>query len=387
VSSVPRFRECGWKPTGKNRPAELAARGGVASWRGVRRCGSIHACPVDAAQIRNFRAVEISHATAIWIDAGNEAYMVTFTASHNLMMGLAALLTLISRAFSRVIAGRAWRDLKDGLGIVGTVRSLEVTHGGRGWHPHLHVLVYVEGALDACGLARFDAYFRQQWRRFITATCQDCGQLKGRGKDACTCGGPGYPPPSDQHGVKIERCYSGEGAAEYICKTQEGHNLGAEMARADQKTARGEHRVPFQILASAAEGNERDLRLWHEFEQATKGRKCITWSNHLRDIIWAVAPVTEPDPDWLVELTDEDIVGLESMDGETVARVSRLAMRRGRSIPGFRVTLQEAFEDGGVDGLAATVRRLGFEVLWDRDPLIPLIVPAHDVAWPIGDDP
>jgi hypothetical protein len=51
------------------------------------------------------------------------------------------------------------------------------------------------------------------------------------------------------------------------------------------------------------------------------------------------------------------------------------------------VTLQEAFEDGGLDGLAATVRRLGFEVLWDHDPLIPLIVPAHNAAWPIGDDP
>jgi hypothetical protein len=353
VSTLKRCRECGW--TTRRKPAEIAARGGRAYWRRVQRCGSIHACAVCSAQIRQFRAVEISEAAAAWIGDGNEVYMITLTAPHDLFMALAVLVDLISLAFRRVIAGRRWLRLKDQLGVVGTIRSLEVTHGPSGWHPHLHVLTFVEGRLSARGLQKFDAHFRQQWRSAIESR---------------------HPrPPHDVHGVKIERCYSGEGAAEYVCKTQEGKNPGTEMARADLKTARGEHRVPFQILASAGEGNEDDLRLWHEYEQATRKRQCITWSKGLRDIVRAVMPDRREDDNWLAELTDDELVALEA-DGDVVARVSPLAMRHARLIPGFRVTALEAFEDGGIEHLAEVVEQLGFEVSWSRDGLVPLIRPA-----------
>jgi hypothetical protein len=50
------------------------------------------------------------------------------------------------------------------------------------------------------GGVAFELYFRERWRKFITHK--------------------GYRPLSDQHGVKVERCYSGAGAAEYIVKLQ-----------------------------------------------------------------------------------------------------------------------------------------------------------------------
>ena len=98
--------------------------------------------------------------------------------------------------------------------------------------------------------------------------------------------------------------------------------------------------------------------------------------------------------DWLVtELTDEEIVALEptftdedgndhveprsSADAETVATVSAAAARRARSVPGFRVTILEAFEDGKLDGLADVVSDLGLELVWGRDPLVPVIVRAR----------
>ena len=396
VSRLRRFRECGWP--GRGDQAEIAARNGKAHWRGVQRCGSIHACAVDAATIRNYRSVEVSTAAATWIDAGNEVYMVTLTAPHELGMPLTDLLDLISNGFRSLLSGRIWAGtsaryvperpskrggmlparyypakpgMREKLGIEGTVRSLEVTHGPNGWHPHLHVLVFVRGRFDAARRAGFEVYFRDRWRKYIVSQ--------------------GYRPPSDQHGVKVERCYSAEGAADYVTKTQEGHSVGIEMARADIKHARGEHRVPFQILASAAEGNAADLRLWHEYEAATKGRKCITWSNGLRDAVWAAAPEPVLADDWLAELTDEEIVALEPTysdeagdhvepgrvpDSDTVARVSTLAMRHARLISGFRTTALEAFEDGGVDYLAEVVRSLGFDVKWDRDGLVPVVVPV-----------
>ncbi len=355
-----------------------------------------------AATIRNYRSVEISRAAAAWIGAGNEAYFLTFTARHVSVMALASLLDLISAAFRSVIRGRPWRRLCDGLGIVGTIRSLEVTHGLNGWHPHLHVLLFVEGGLDDRGLAALYRYFKGErlggaeipgaWGRFIESVCRDCGKRKVRNvraKDPCVCGGRAYEAPSYQHGVDIERCYSAEDAARYLVKTQEGKSPGNEMARSDMKTSRPDHRVPFQILASAGEGDEADARLWHEFESATKARKCITWSRGLRDAIPWPDPVHE---DFVpVELTDDEIVALEpvdlddhvpprvnpdSPDSDVVARVSPLAMRHARLIPGFRTTVLEVFEAGGVDHLAEVVRALGFEVTWDRDGSVPLIVPV-----------
>jgi hypothetical protein len=402
VSRQPRFRQCGWP--GRRDQAEIASRDGRAHWRGVQRCGSIHACAVCAATIRNYRAVEVGQGAAAWIDAGNEVYMVTFTAPHEVGMALADLLDLISDGFRSMLSGRLWAGTKERrvparmgkrgvmlparyypakpgmrqkLGIAGTIRSLEVTYGPHGFHPHLHVLVAVRGEFDAARRAAFEVYFRDRWRRYIVSQ--------------------GYKPPSDLHGVKVERCYSGEGAADYVTKTQEGHSVGIEMARADIKRARGEHRTPFEILASAATyTSEADVRLWHEFERATKGRKCITWSHGLRDAIAAVMPEPVHAEDWLVtDLTDEEIVALEptftdedgndhveprgSADAETVAQVSSGAARRARSVPGFRVTILEAFEDGKLDGLADVLGSLGFELRWDRDPLVPAIVPLRRV--------
>ena len=176
--------------------------------------------------------------------------MVTLTAPHDLGMPLKSLLDLISVSFSTVIGGRLWcgtperhvparlgkrgamlparyyparPGVRDQLGIAGTVRSLEVTYGEHGWHPHLHALVFVRGQLDAAKRAKFEVHFRNQWRKAIVAR---------------------HPrPPDPVHGVKVERCYSGEGAADYVCKSQEGHSVGIEMARADIKRGYS-HRLP-----------------------------------------------------------------------------------------------------------------------------------------------
>ena len=303
--------------------------------------------------------------------------MVTLTAPHTVAMALAMLLLLVAGAFRSVISGRPWLRLKDQLGIVGTIRSLEVTHGPNGFHPHLHVLVFVEGSLagrlDGRGWGEFQLYFRTRWKNFITCTCQACGGRIKAGAGVCKCGGRGHPAPSDERGAWIEQCYSGEKAGEYICKTQGGKDPGLEMTRADLKKARDDHRMPFQILESAGAGDEADLKLWHVYEQAMFGHQAITWSKDLRAIVRAAAP--DADEDWLVELTDEDLADVE-VNGDAVARVDPEAMSHARGIPGFRVSILEAYEDSGLDGLVAAAESAGFEVTWGLWGTVPLIVPA-----------
>src|SRR4029077_16356737 len=123
-----------------------------------------------------------------WHRAGNTVLMVTLTAPHDLGQPLAPLMRTIARSFTARIAGRPWVRAKQAVPVVGTIRSVEVTHGPNGWHPHLHVLVFLEGQLDAAQLGALGIHVRSKWKTFITRA--------------------GYRPPSDLHGVKIDVCTS-----------------------------------------------------------------------------------------------------------------------------------------------------------------------------------
>ena len=69
----------------------ITSNAGVCHYAGLATCGSIWACPVCSAKIRNTRAEEISAAAARWDLAGNSVYMITLTAPHDLGMKLSAL--------------------------------------------------------------------------------------------------------------------------------------------------------------------------------------------------------------------------------------------------------------------------------------------------------
>jgi hypothetical protein len=147
--------------------------------------------------------------------------------------------------------------VKEKARIVGTIRAVEVTHGENGWHPHLHVLVFLTGEPGAEGLAALTLHVQEKWRRAVVAA--------------------GYRPPSELHGVKVERCRSAAEAGGYIAKTQDGRSPGNELARSDLKRGKEGHHLPLQILGDFGEtGDRADLDLWNEYEVATKGRQAIT---------------------------------------------------------------------------------------------------------------
>ena len=371
VSTLRRCHNCGWAEANdphsraeKTGP-RVGEREGVAYWRGVQTCGSIWSCPICGAKIRNGRAIEISEFAGEWIKRGNSVYMVTLTSPHDLGMALAALLLLIAAAFRSVISGRPWIRLRDELAIAGTIRALEVTHGERGSHPHLHVLLFVWGEVEV--LAPVHLYFQDDGG-FIVSVCQDCGKRSGRGKAACKCGGPRYRPPSDLHGVKVEKCYSAADAAMYVVKTQDGKNPGNEMARSDMKTGRPGHRMPFEILEAAGTGEKAELELWHEYEKATFRHQAITWSPALRKL----------QKEWLnaEEKTDDELAA-EVVDGEVVVDVSTSALAAIVCIPGLRAGLLDAWEDGGLPALEVLAAAHGFRVAPGHGIWTPKLVRAR----------
>jgi hypothetical protein len=315
-STLERVRKCGRVTVGGSGHVMIRSNAGVAHYAGLTTCGSIWACPVCSAKIRNTRATEISEATAAWDRAGNSVYMVTFTAPHDMGMKLRPLMSAIADGFRAVIAGRAWITLRKRLGIVGTIRAMEVTYGEHGWHPHLHVLVYVSGQLDARQLADLAVHARKRWGDFIVKA--------------------GYRMPHGQHGVNITRCSSAEDAGQYVAKTQDGRAVGNEMTRADLKQGRAGGRTPFEILDDFRwTGDDDDRVLWREYEWATKGRQAITWSKGLRQLLA------------ITERTDEEIAA-EEIGGEDLAVIHGDDWRRIVRIPGLTGLILDQVERGGL---------------------------------------
>lgn len=322
VSRLERVRKCGRVRHGRDGTGDVVTRvrGGVAHFTGLTTCGSIHACPCCGSKIRYARSLEISAACARWDMDGNAVLMGTFTAPHDYGMRLSKLLPLIADGFRACISGRPWRRLRDELGIVGTIRAFECTCGEHGWHPHLHVLFFVEGGDTARAVAALALYLRAKWETWIT--------------------GQGYRVPHKTHGVDVGVCHSAAQAGEYIAKTQDGRSVGNEIARGDMKQGRNGGRTPFEILDDFRwTGDVEDLALWNEWETATKGHKCITWSKGLRKILGC-----EP------EMTDEELAEAE-VGGENVAVIPAELWTEVVKIPAFDAALLHAAERGGLAGM------------------------------------
>ena len=326
-SRIERVRKCGRVPAGSDGIAVIIS-GGVAHYRGLVTCGSVWGCTCCAPKILNIRAQEISTAVGEWVKNGGACYMVTLTMPHDAGMRLRKLLPVIANGWRAVLGGRPWTRLRRSLGIVGQIRSVEVTHGLNGWHPHLHVLLVANAEFDARGLVDLDAHITAKWNSFIIKA--------------------GYRPPSGEHGVKIVRCWSAAEAGLYIAKTDDGKSVGNEMARGDLKEGRKQHRTPFEILADfAATGDAEDLELWHEYELATRGHQRITWSKGLRQIMQA-GP----------ERTDEEIAA-EEIGGDVTVMIPVALWRQITWIPGLPAAVLDAAESGGHDAIQHLVSRFG----------------------------
>lgn len=324
-------------PIGGSGVAVRRSSEGTSHLAGVETCGSIWACPVCAAKIRNFRADEVSTGLSAHIKAGGGALLVTFTLPHQAADRLRKTVALVSDGFRSIMSGRAYYADRDAYGILGQIRAFEVTHGSNGWHPHLHVVVVLERPASADLAAAVESAWQARWDRWLLRK--------------------GWRASVNGIGVKVERVRRDAAAVgAYIAKLQEGDRpdraVGNEMARADLKSGRQDSRVPFEILADfGSDGQADDLALWHEYQLATKGRSAIRWSRGLRKLLLTV----EEEP------TDEEIAAAE-VGGTDVALLTPGLYRKIARRPYGEAFLHVAAERGGLQGIVRYVRALGLDV-------------------------
>ena len=255
---------------------------GRAFYAGLLRCGSVWECPVCMHGIQHERGAQLRHLLERNRDKGGAAYMLTLTLPHDQGDELRPMRRHVARAWRYVQTGAPWKRLTARLGLVGTCRALEVTHGPNGWHPHLHVLVLVRAPLLAPVQGELLEYIRRRWVDAITRPNPDNSKQ--------------YRAPSVQHGVTLTESHQDE----YLAKL----GLADELA-GDVKSGRGEgHRTPLELLLGAARGVLRDVALWAEYAREIRGARKLTWGGELGSVAGRAAY-------GLTEQTDLELAGME----------------------------------------------------------------------------
>lgn len=282
VSTLPRVRKCGSVVASAASGVPIILNDGRAHFGNLQSCGSVHACPVCAPKIRQARAEEIEAAVTAHLEQGGGVEFLTLTVRHYAAERLSELIDCAADGFRRVIGGRRWQADRRDFGVLGTIRSLEITVGANGWHPHLHVLVFTEKPLTA---GERESLTERLYGRWARATRR-----------------MGVLPPTREHGIDVRPVTTGGAVlAEYLQKGDVadelpragGRRVGLELVRHDLKDGRRASETPWALLARFVdEGESLALLRWQEYEVATFGRQSLTWSAGLK-ARFAVAEVTD----------------------------------------------------------------------------------------------
>ena len=237
-----------------------------AHFLGVATCGSVWACPVCTALIQEGRRKEIAKAIGWAYSSGLQPAMVTFTFPHTLGQSLAELIECQAKAFELLRKGSPWVRFKKSVGYQGLIRSLELTHGVNGWHPHTHEMFFVSGEASA-----------EQMRLRLTELWLSA------------CARAGLVDLEDLDQVKAFRAHAVDvkgwcDASSYLAKQDASRHWGAdrELAKASSKKGRAHGQHPFGLLALAAEGGKQAGAKYLEYIVAMKGKRQLFWSHGLK---------------------------------------------------------------------------------------------------------
>lgn len=323
----------------------------------------------------------------------DQTALVTLTLRHHAGIPLRVLRTLLGRAWSEMWAGRDGNLLREDLRLLGYVRGAEQTWGNNGWHPHLHCLLWFDGAPPAERVGRdgsWTDWISERWRAVVRQVhqrmwdcclgcerahlveppeshdrqcgCVQCCQrkaahtlgarvawgVKGDGttladrarefrRQLKRMGGIEKILPDRRHGVRSELCTTGA-AGRYLAK------LGCELTGIMGKGAKPGHYTHWQLGQLASRGHQWAVRLWREHAEAMKGARHLTWSRGIRERL-GLAP-ERPDEvlasETVIEPGDVDtpLAEIDAAVWDTIAKQQRQM---------FVASLHQAYHDGTLD--------------------------------------
>ena len=316
-TTIPRVEKCGRVRIAADVQVKVYA--GRAHYAGLLSCGSVWNCPVCAAKVATRRTSEVHTVLSQHLEAGGGAEFLTLTMPHDMGDALATTRRIAADGWKRVQQGRGWMAMKDAVGITGTIRTLEVTHGRSGWHPHVHALVLTDRPATDGERAQLLDHAFSAWGASVVKA--------------------GQRAPLVEH-TTISPVRSASDVSAYVTK------IGAalEVTQGAAKTGRrAGQRAPFAVLADfLAHGDADDLAVWREWETGMKGAKQLTWSRGLK-ALFRVDDVTD------------EALATEDVGGTLVASINANEWKVVcRALSGPCAVL-EAAEQGGADAVVLVV--------------------------------
>lgn len=276
LSKLSRVRACGRVSVRPGGHVDVRATGQAVGFAGLALCGSVWACPVCNSRIQAVRRLEVGVAVSHALGTGGGAMFGAYTLRHHVNTDPDVLWRSLSKCWQAVARDRSVKAARAWLGHVGFIRSAEVTHGGNGWHPHLHPVHLFDRPVDADDAA----YLHRVQFRAWAASAERLG-LEAPNIEA-------------QHLHFVTPDGAGKDLADYLSK------VTWEMTSTQTKEGK-ESRTPWQILRSVYDAEDinearHDLALWHQWEKVSKGKRALTWSRGVRERCGIT-----------VEATDEEI--------------------------------------------------------------------------------
>lgn len=311
---------------------------GSAFYGGLAVCGSVWACPVCTAKVQERRRVEIEKGMKWAYRSGLKAVMITLTFPHLQSDDLGDLLDKLAVALKMLREGRTWKRFKERYGYDSLIRSLEVTIGQHGWHPHLHELWFVRPDADA-------AQMLQDVIDMWESACSRAGLLSADKAAAFRL-----------HAVDL---HDNASTGEYLAKQDDSRHWGADSEIAKGARKKGQH--PFQLLIDAEKGDKRAGAKYIEFIEAMRKRRKrqLYWSPGLKEKAG------------IVEKSDEELAEESQDRADLLGLLDNLQWRLVRNSD-QRAQLLDAAESGGWPAVLLFLGGLrpkdsGFEMLPARE--------------------
>jgi len=257
-----------------------------AHWSNVQRCGSVWTCPVCAKQITEKRREELKNGIETWKTAhSGGVLLLTLTFSHSVKESLSSLLERQRKALKIFNETTKVQALLKRIGVQYKIKSLEMTYGQNGWHPHNHILLLTQNQVE--NFAEYISDLSVLWIK------------------ACTKAG--LSAPSMTHGLDIR---DGNYANQYVAKW----GLDYELAKGHVKKGRNGGLTPFDLLQYSMLDisiNDRSVKsLWQEFGIASKGKRQLEWGRGLKSIL----KIEEKSDEELAEETEKESISMRTVD-------------------------------------------------------------------------
>ena len=259
-----RVTKCGKNRISKDKPRSVmySQQHQTCHYSNVQNCGSVWICPCCSGRISQKRRDELTQASKRWIDFhGGQTLLLSLTNRHHAEMPLRWHRAGQRKAMKYFWGDRRGKVIFELLRRVHHVTAHEITHGRNGWHPHHHVLLFVDNPTE-------DLSFIEHELKLHWINC---------------CKKAGLPLPTLQVGLDLR---DGTQAAGYISKW----GMAEEMTLGHLKKAKGKGVTPFQLLeiASGVGGGEgapttteqraESRKLFQEYGVVYKGTRQLSWS-------------------------------------------------------------------------------------------------------------